>query len=70
MITLERGAKPPFPFLVVELEDVVVTRVNSSWEGGLPDEEVAFGLGQVCWEYRLSPWPARWLADLRTSGPA
>jgi hypothetical protein len=35
--------------------EVVVTRVNSSWSGGLPDEEVAFGFGSIWWEYRRSP---------------
>jgi type VI secretion system secreted protein Hcp len=72
VITLERGAKPAFPFLVVELEDVVVTRVNSSWSGGLPDEEVALGFGRVCWEYRRSPGasPVRFCFDLGTGGPA
>jgi type VI secretion system secreted protein Hcp len=71
VITLERGAKPPFAFLVIELEDVVVTRVNSSWDGGLPDEEVAFGFGQICWEYRRSPSasPVRFCFDLRGSRP-
>ena len=71
VITLERGAKPPFPFLVVELEDVIVTRVNSSWSGGLPDEEVAFAVGRICWEYRRSPTasPVRFCFDLQSSGP-
>jgi type VI secretion system secreted protein Hcp len=72
VITLERGAKPPFAFLVVELEEVVVTRVNSSWSGGLPDEEVAFAFGGICWEYRRSPGatPVRFCFDLRTSSPS
>jgi type VI secretion system secreted protein Hcp len=72
VITLERRAKPAFPFLVVELEEVVVTRVSSSWSGGLPDEEVAFGFGKVCWEYRRSPTasPVRFCFDLRTSSPS
>jgi type VI secretion system secreted protein Hcp len=72
VITLERGAKPAFAFLVVELEDVVVTRVNSSWSGGLPDEEVAFAFGGICWEYRRSPdaTPVRFCFDLRTSSPS
>jgi type VI protein secretion system component Hcp len=67
VITLERRAKPAFPFLVVELEEVVATRVSSSWTGGLPDEEVAFGFGKVCWEYRRSPTasPVRFCFDLR-----
>ena len=71
VITLERGTKP-FPFLVVELEDVVVTRVNSSWSGGLPDEEVAFAFGGICWEYRRSPGatPVRFCFDLRSSSPS
>jgi len=55
VITLERGAKPPFRFLTVELEDVIVTRVNSSWSGGLPDEEVSLGFNRICWEYRRGP---------------
>ena len=58
VITLERGAKPPFRFLTVELEDVIVTRVNSSWSGGLPDEEVSLGFNRVCWEYRRGPGAA------------
>jgi type VI protein secretion system component Hcp len=72
VITLERGAKPPFAFLVVELEEVVVTRVNSSWSGGLPDEEVAFAFGGICWEYRRSPGatPVRFCFDLRSSSPS
>ena len=55
VITLERGAKPPFRFLTVALEDVIVTRVNSSWSGGLPDEEVSLGFNRICWEYRRGP---------------
>ena len=72
VITLERGAKPAFAFLVVELEDVVVTRVNSSWSGGLPDEEVAFGFGRVCWEDRRAPAaaPVRFCFDLAGNRPA
>ena len=72
VITLERGAKPAFAFLVVELEDVVVTRVNASWSGGLPDEEVAFGFGKVCWEYRRAPGtaPVRFCFDLGSNSPA
>ena len=72
LITLERGAKPAFAFLVVELEDVVVTRVNSSWSGGLPDEEVAFGFGKVCWEYRRAPGtaPVRFCFDLASNSRA
>jgi type VI protein secretion system component Hcp len=58
VITLERGAKPPFRFLTVELEDVIVTRVNSSWSGGLPDEEVSLGFNRICWEYRRGPGAA------------
>jgi hypothetical protein len=58
VITLERGAKPPFRFLTVELEDVIVTRVNSSWSGGLPDEEVSLGFNRICWEYRRAPGAA------------
>jgi type VI secretion system secreted protein Hcp len=54
VITLERGGLVRFRFLVVELEDVVVTRVNSSWSGGLPDEEVSLGFNRICWEYRRS----------------
>ncbi|HEX2374540.1 MAG TPA: type VI secretion system tube protein Hcp [Actinomycetota bacterium] len=71
VITLERGANPPFRFLVVELEDVVVTRVNSSWSGGLPDEEVSLGFGRVCWEYRRSPGSGavRFCFDLGGGGP-
>jgi len=67
------GAKPAFAFLVVELEDVVVTRVNASWSGGgLPDEEVAFGFGKVCWEYRRAPGtaPVRFCFDLGSNSPA
>jgi type VI secretion system secreted protein Hcp len=52
LITLDRGFLPRFRFLAVELEDVVVTRVNSSWSGDLPDEEVSLGFNRVCWEYR------------------
>jgi type VI secretion system secreted protein Hcp len=72
VITLGRGLRPAFPFLVVELEDVVVTRVNSSWSGGLPDEEVAFGFGKVCWEYRRAPGdaPVRFCSDLRGNASA
>jgi type VI secretion system secreted protein Hcp len=72
VITLERAARPAFAFLVVELEDVLVTRVNSSWSGGLPDEEVAFAFGRVCWEYRRSPTasPVRFCFDLGTHRPA
>jgi type VI secretion system secreted protein Hcp len=71
-ITLERGAKQGFPFLVVELEDVVVTRVNFSWSGGMPDEEVVLGFGKVCWQYRRSPsaGPVRFCFDLRGGSPA
>lgn len=69
-ITLERGGKQAFPFLVVEVEDVVVTRVNFSWSGGMPDEEVALGFGKICWEYRRSPAasPVRFCFDLRSGG--
>jgi type VI protein secretion system component Hcp len=72
VIALERGAKPAFAFLVVELEDVVVTRVNSSWSGGLLDEEVAFGFGKVCWEYRRASTaaPVRFCFDLGSNRPA
>jgi type VI protein secretion system component Hcp len=42
----------------VELEDVIVTRVNSSWSGGLPDEEVALSFNRICWEYRRGPGAA------------
>ena len=43
--------------------------MNSSWSGGLPDEEVAFGFGNICWEYRRSSsaTPVRFCFDLRTS---
>jgi hypothetical protein len=46
--------------------------VNSSWSGGLPDEEVAFGFGSIWWEYRRSPGatPVRFCFDLRTSRPS
>jgi hypothetical protein len=68
----ERGAKLAFPFLVVELENVVVTRMNASWSGGMPDEEVSLGFGKVCWEYRRSPAasPVRFCFDLRSGSPA
>jgi hypothetical protein len=51
---------------------VVVTRVNSGWSGGLPDEEVAFGFGKVCWEYRRAPGaaPVRFCFDLAGNRPA
>ncbi|HWD45987.1 MAG TPA: type VI secretion system tube protein Hcp [Actinomycetota bacterium] len=55
VITLERGFVPRFRFLTIELEDVVVTRVNSSWSGGRPDEEVSLGFNRICWEYRRAP---------------
>ncbi len=51
-ITLERGGATPFAFLVIELEDVRVTRVNSGWEGNQPDEQVSLAFAEVCWEYR------------------
>jgi type VI secretion system secreted protein Hcp len=72
VITLERGGRQAFPFLVVELEEVVVTRVNASWSGGLPDEEVSFGFGRICWEYRRGPGatPVRFCFDLRGNRPA
>jgi type VI protein secretion system component Hcp len=72
VITLERVGRPACPLLVVELEEVVVTRVNSSWSGGLPDEEVAFGFGRICWEYRRSPTasPVRFCFDLRANRPS
>jgi hypothetical protein len=49
---------------------VVVTRVNFSWSGGMPDEEVALGFGKICWEYRRSPAasPVRFCFDLRSGG--
>jgi type VI secretion system secreted protein Hcp len=70
VITLERGGRESFPFLRVELEDVLVTRVNSSWRGGLPDEEVSLAFGKVCWEYRRSPGPGgavRFCFDLQAN---
>jgi hypothetical protein len=58
---------PPVPDLpggqasVNGFAEVVVTRVNSNWSGGLPDEEVAFGFGSICWgvppEPRRHPGP-------------
>jgi type VI protein secretion system component Hcp len=52
------------------LDGVVVTRVNFSWSGGMPDEEVALGFGKICWEYRRSPAasPVRFCFDLRSGG--
>ena len=49
-----------------------VTRVNSSWSGGLSDEEVGFGFGKVCWEYRRAPGtaPVRFCFDLHSNSPA
>jgi type VI secretion system secreted protein Hcp len=52
VVTLERGGATPFAFLVIELEDVLVTRVNSGWEGNQPDEQVSLAFAEVCWEYR------------------
>jgi type VI secretion system secreted protein Hcp len=63
-ITLERGGKQALPFLLVELEEVVVTRVNSSWSGGLPDEEVSLGFNRICWEYRRGPAAVRFCFDV------
>jgi type VI protein secretion system component Hcp len=50
---------------------VVVTRVSSSWSGGLPDEEVSLGFGKVCWEYRRKPAASavRSCFDLRNGIP-
>jgi len=50
-----------FPSLRVDGidSDVIVTRVNSSWSGGLPDEEVSLGFNRICWEYRRGPGRAR-----------
>jgi type VI secretion system secreted protein Hcp len=52
VITLERAGATPFAFLVIELQDVLVTRVNSGWEGNQPDEQVSLAFGEACWEYR------------------
>jgi type VI secretion system secreted protein Hcp len=52
VITLERAGATPFAFLVIELEDVRVTRVNTGWEGNQPDEQVSLSFAEVCWEYR------------------
>jgi type VI secretion system secreted protein Hcp len=71
VITLERGGREPLPFLVVELEEVLVTRVNSSWSGGLPDEEVALAFGRICWEHRRGPGAGtRFCFDLRNGREA
>jgi type VI secretion system secreted protein Hcp len=52
VITLERAGATPFAFLVIELEDVRVTRVSTGWEGNQPDEQVSLSFVEVCWEYR------------------
>jgi type VI secretion system secreted protein Hcp len=52
VITLERAGATPFAFLVIELQDVRVTRVNTGWEGNQPDEQVSLAFAEVCWEYR------------------
>lgn len=40
-----------FTFLRIRLQDVVVTRVNSNWLAGSPDEQVALGYASICWDY-------------------
>jgi type VI secretion system secreted protein Hcp len=52
VITLERAGATPFAFLVIELEDVQVTRVNTGWEANQPDEQVSLSFAEACWEYR------------------
>jgi type VI secretion system secreted protein Hcp len=73
VITLERGGQQPFAFLTIELEDVTVTRVNSSWRGNQPDEEVSLAFAEACWEYRSQDATGgvgatrRFCFDLRTN---
>jgi type VI secretion system secreted protein Hcp len=50
-ITLVRGGGQRFTFLRIRLQDVVVTRVNSSWLAGVPDEQVSLGYRSICWDY-------------------
>lgn len=76
MITLERGGPQPLAFLVVELRDVLVTRVDAGWRANLPDEEVSLSFAQVCWTYRRqnpdgTPGPpTRFCFDVRNNRPA
>jgi type VI secretion system secreted protein Hcp len=50
-ITLVRAGQERFTILRIRLQDVVVTRVNSNWLAGSPDEQVALGYASICWDY-------------------